>query len=189
MKCVGVTGLFASGKTSAAKIMAKRLRGEAFSLSDEVRAEAKKRAREPTVDNLRRLANELRARRGPGVWAERVIARAKRSGREWAVVESIRSPAEASALRRFFGKRFFLVAIKAPVELRFKRFSRTPRGKEFSSLAEFKAAEKKQLAGGRENPAITRAMALADFSIMNSGTRAQLEKKAGALALRLTRGA
>jgi dephospho-CoA kinase len=105
------------------------------------------------------------------------------------VVESIRSPAEVSALRRFFGKRFFLVAINAPVGLRFKRFSRTPRGKEFSSLAEFKAAERKQLAGGRENQAITKAMALADFSIMNSGTRAQLEKKAGALALRLTRGA
>ena len=189
MKCVGVTGLFASGKTTAAKILSKQLHGRAFSLSDEVRVEAGKRGLTPTVENLRMLANELRERRGPGVWAERVISRAERCGREWVVVESVRSPAEVMVLKKFFGNGFFLVAVGAPAQVRFNRFRRTPRGKEFSSLVAFKAAEEKQLRGGGRSQAILGAMGLAGFRVVNSGSRKDLERKVRRLALALKRAA
>ncbi len=186
---MGVTGLFASGKTTVAKLLARRLGAAEYSLSDEVRVEARKRGLALTVANLSGLANELRRSRGPGVWAERVISRARGSGREWVVAESVRSPAEVSVLRGRFGGNFFLVAVRAPAALRFARYRRTPRGREFRSLADFMAAERKQMRGGKKSQALAETAALADFSITNSGTRKRLEGKVAALALRLRRAA
>ena len=189
MNCVGVTGFFAAGKTTAAKIFSKELGARVFSLADEVRLEAGKRGLEPTVGNLSRLANEFRKRRGAGFWAKRVLEKMKRPGSEWVVAESIRSPAEARIFRNFFGKRFFFVCVSAPEETRFKRFRRTPRGREFRSFKEFKSAEGKQLRGGRRSQGLEKVVEGAAFVLENSGSLRDLEKGVKALALELRRAA
>ncbi len=166
-------------------MLSKRLGARAFSLADEVREEAGKLGLEPTVENLRRTANEFREKLGPGVWAQRVVEKMRASGLEWVVADSIRSPAEVTVFKDFFGKNFFLTAVKAPFALRFSRFKRTPRGGEFASIKEFRAAEEKQLAGGEKSQAIAKAVEEADFVIENNGTVKELEEKVKALASRL----
>ncbi|MCX6767599.1 MAG: hypothetical protein NTY90_02615 [Candidatus Micrarchaeota archaeon] len=180
-----MTGLFASGKSTAAKMFSKQLDAPVFSLAGEVRKEGGKAGLEPSVENLRRLANDFRERFGAGVWAERAVKGMQASGSEWVVAESIRSPAEVSVLRKFFGKNFFLIEVRAPLAARFERFRQTARGREFSSLGEFKAAEDKQVKGPELSQSIQDAAARADFVIDNSGTVDDLGARVKSLAARL----
>ena len=170
---VGLTGTNGSGKTSAADYLKER--GFRYlSLSDEIRLELANRNEPPTRENMTRLGNELRARFGAAVLAQRVMARLAEDCDY--VIDSIRNPSEVAALKQLPG--FRLVHFDAPIEQRYlraveRRDERTP-----LSFDEFAEQESREMESPDQTTQQLRAtFRLADETVVNDGSLDQLKKK------------
>ena len=169
---IGLTGLNGAGKTEVAQYLLKR-GFEYHSLSDEIRDEIRRRGQEITREALISVGNELRARYGPGVLAERIL---QRLGQERNyVVDSIRNPAEVKALR---GRRdFVFLAVEAERSVRFERTRVRGREGAAATIEQFAAEEAKEL--DSTDPASQQLVAtrrLADVVIQNNGTLDELHR-------------
>ncbi len=173
-RLIGLTGTNGAGKSEVAAYFVER--GYAyFSLSDEIRAELKKKGRAITRDNLIAMGNALRQRLGADILARRVM----RKVRGKAVIDSIRNLREAAYLRRQGS--FLLIAVDAPAELRYKRVRRRGREESASTLEEFLAKEKEEMSGQASEQQLRRVMASADRTIINDGSREALRRKVEAI--------
>lgn len=173
-RLIGLTGTNGAGKGEVAAWLAKKGYSY-FSLSDEIRAELQKRGKPITRDSLIAMGNWLRQRYGSDILARRVMKKVRGK----AVIDSIRNLAEVAYLRRQEG--FLLIAVDAPVELRYKRIRRRGRAESASNLEEFIAKEKEEMSGTAREQQLSRAMARADVTIMNDSTRAALRRKIEAI--------
>jgi len=162
MPVFGLTGPNASGKGEITDYLASK--GFAVhSLSDVIREALAAQGEPPTRERMIRTGNELRQAGGPGVLAERILARL--GDRD--VVDSVRNPTEVEVLRRVPG--FRLVRVDAPAELRFARSRRRGRAGDATTLEAFIALE---AAENSTDPAAQRleaTAALADLEILNDG--------------------
>lgn len=170
-RLVGLTGTNAAGKGEVAKLLAAQGYGYA-SLSDVLRGELSRRGLEATRDNLIRVGNGLRADGGADVLARRAAARL---GPGRFVVDSIRNAAEVAYLRGLGD--FLLVAVDAPLELRFERARRRGRNESAATLEEFRAKEAEELRGGPAGQQLEACLRLADVLIVNDGTLDELKRK------------
>ncbi len=184
MRVFGVTGTLGAGKKAFIDI-AQRLRPTSviYSTSDEVRRESLARGRTTARPELVRTANELRAEFGGGVLGERAAQSIHAAKPPLALVDGLRHPDEIEQLRQAFGQNFVLVAIDAPVELRYQRIlTRQRAGEHRLTLTEFRASEEGELSakpGFTQN--IGACMRLADETLQNDGSLADFEKKVSAL--------
>jgi dephospho-CoA kinase len=169
-RLIGLTGTNGAGKgEAAAYFMAK---GYAyFSLSDVIREELRARGEAVSRDNLIRTGNELRERYGPNVLAKRTVAKVGGP----AVVDSIRNTHEVAYLRLQPG--FFLLAIDAPVEVRFARVAVRGRDESAADLEAFRNKEDQERTGGETAQQLEACMAAADRLILNDGTIPDLHRK------------
>ncbi len=167
---VGLTGTNGAGKGEVAAYLGKKGYGYR-SLSDVLREELAARGLAASRDNLIVIGNELRARFGPDVLARRTMAKVLGP----AVIDSIRNPREVDYLRRQDG--FILIAIDAPVEVRFARARARGRDESAATLEEFRAKEDVEMAGSENGQQLARCMAMADRSLMNDGTLEELWRK------------
>lgn len=161
---LGITGTSAAGKDTAALYLEKK----GFihhSCSDILREELKKRSLEESIDNLANLGNELRAKFGPGILGERILKKIIENKEKRAVVTSIRHPDEAKALKK--SKKFFLIAIDAPIKIRYQRIQSRQRAGDQISFEEFKNEEKAQMQGKGPQIQLLKCMEMADFKIIN----------------------
>src|SRR5688500_14847044 len=174
---IGLTGRNAAGKGEIAQYL--KARGfEYFSLSDEIREEIRRRGEEISRESLINVGNELRARSGPGVLAERVLPRLERARN--VVVDSIRNPFEVEILRR--RKDFSLLAVEADHGVRFERGKSRGREGPARTLDQFLKEEERELASN--DPTTQQLLAterLADIKISNNGTLEELQHKLDAL--------
>ena len=169
-RLIGLTGTNAAGKGEVAAYLMKK--GYAyFSLSDEIRDELRRRGEKITRDSLIAMGNSLRRRHGPDVLARRVMKKVTGP----AVIDSIRNAREVSFLRRHEG--FVLVAVDAPLELRFERARKRGRVESAETLEEFAAKERKEMEGGTSGQQIRRCMDLADMAICNDGSLQALHRR------------
>jgi dephospho-CoA kinase len=170
-RLIGLTGTNGAGKgEAAAYFMAK---GYAhFSLSDIIRDELRERGEPASRDNLIRTGNELRARFGPDILARRTIDKV---GGGRAVIDSIRNMGEIEYLRRQEG--FVLLAIDAPIVLRFERVAVRGRDESAADLEAFKKKEGEERAGGTTAQQLQACMAAADRLIINDGTILEFHRK------------
>ena len=167
---IGLTGTNGAGKGECAAFFVAR--GFAYhSLSDILRDELRARGLEAARDNLIRIGNELRGTFGPDVLARRIAPQVTAP----AVIDSIRNVREVECLRGLKG--FFLVAVDAPVEIRYGRVSARGRNESAASLEEFRRKEEEEMRGGTTAQQIGACMALADRRIVNDGTLADLHRK------------
>jgi dephospho-CoA kinase len=168
---LGLTGPNASGKGEVARLLG--LRGFAcHSLSDIVREEAIARGLTTGRDDLIATGNDLRRKGGPGVLAQRMMARL--AGRD--LVDSIRNPAEVEALR--YLPRFTLVGVTAPIEVRYHRArGRTGRGDAVETIAAFAAKEAEENTLEATAQRLEATFSLADRIIVNDGNLEALERQ------------
>ena len=170
VKFIGLTGTNGSGKGEVAAYFKKK--GYAyFSLSDLIREELQKNGKKLTRDNLIEKGNELRDTHGPDILAQQ--ARKKVKGK--AVIDSIRNPFEVEYLR--IDKEFILLAIDAPVELRYERVKKRGRQESASTLQEFIKKEEEEMTGSEKRQQLRRCMKMADFVIFNDGTLEDFQLK------------
>lgn len=170
---IGLTGTNGAGKGTVAEIL--REKGfEYTSLSDELRIELKKKGKEAVLDNLIAIGNELRKKEGPGTLSKRVLKRIGDKEGNF-IVDSIRNPAEIEELKK--NKRFILIAVDAPIELRYERIKARKRASDFVSFEKFREQEEVQLKGGKTGQQLLNCINLADHRIINDGTKEELKKK------------
>ena len=167
---IGLTGTNASGKGTVADLLAKK-GFKIHSLSDLLREELLKLGLYPTREVLIRHGNRLRREGGEGVLAEKVLVRLE--GRD--VVDSIRNPGEIDVLRRL--PAFTLIAVDAPVDLRFARSVRRGRKGDGLSLEEFKEKEEREKSDDKSAQQIHRCIESADYKLWNDGSIEELEEE------------
>lgn len=160
---IGLTGKNGAGKGVVADFL--RQRGFIYtSLSDVIRNELKKRSIEITRENLVRIGNELRNQWGPSVLAERVALDLDHDKNY--VVDSIRNPEEAKALKK--RKDFVLLFVDAPVELRFERVKARGRENDPQTLEAFTKLEDAERSSANPNhQQLDQTQILADDFLMN----------------------
>jgi dephospho-CoA kinase len=171
-RLIGLTGTNGAGKGEAAAYFGTR--GYAYhSLSDVIREELARRGEPASRDNLIRTGNELRERFGPDVLARRTMANI--GAGERAVIDSIRNLREIEYLRRQDG--FVLLAVDAPIELRFARTALRGRDESAGDLEAFRKKEDQERTGGAAAQQLEAAMAAADRLLVNDGTLAEFRRK------------
>ena len=143
---IGVTGFFAAGKDTAAEYLMEK-GFEHVSLSDIIRDEIRARGEEITIPRLTETGNALRSAHGPGVLAERALA--KLPDTSDAVVTSIRHTSEIAALRQ--RPDFTMVFVDAPIRMRYERSRARARGGDPVSFEEFAEAERRQMESADPN--------------------------------------
>ena len=168
---LGFTGPNAAGKGEAIKYLVDNKKFTAFSLSDIIRHEAKKRDLEPIRDNLITIGNDLREKEGPSVLARMTAAKIKNMPQ--AVVDSIRNPFEVEELKKTL-KNFILIGINADPKVRFDRAVKRARPGDPATLDEFKKKEEKENSSDKNAQQLSKCFDMADIKIDNSGTPAQL---------------
>jgi dCMP deaminase len=170
---LGLTGKNGAGKTEVSRYLISR-GFEYHSLSDEIRNEIRRRGLEIDRDLLIEVGNELRAKFGAAVLAERVL---KRLGQDRNyVIDSIRNPEEVDALR---GRPdFTLLCVVADPMIRFERSRDRAREGAPQSLAQFQAQEARELES--DDPTRQQLLAtesMSDVTIRNNGTVEDLHEK------------
>jgi len=169
---VGLTGTFASGKDTVAEYLQK-MGFEHFSLSDEIRKIAAERGLGISRDELRNLGNDIRSEFGADYLPKRVLKRAKSAK---VLISSIRQPAEIEYLKRRGD--FVLIAVDAPVEIRFKRLKKRNRPGDPKTIKELIEKEKKEMqSNGKNAQKLHECMLKADEIIINDGDFKKLYKE------------
>lgn len=176
---LGLTGPNSSGKGEIADHLSAKHGYRRHSLSDVLRDEAKRRGVEPVRGILIGLGNELRATRGAGVLAELVLPELTPP----ALVDSIRNPEEVEVLRGLPG--FVLVAVEAPMDLRFLRSVARRRPGDPASLEEFRRREDQENGADPMAQQLKATAALADHVLRNHGSLDDLHRAVDDLLGRL----
>ena|SRR3989338_4853635 len=178
---IGLTGKNASGKGEAANYL--KTKGFVYySLSDVLREEATNRGIEHSRDNLINLGNELRKKFGANYLAKKINEKIFSSGKNFVVIDSIRSPYEAKELMK--NKDFILVGIDATIEIRFERLLRRNRLGDAKTLEEFKKQEERENLKSDTNQQLDETFKLADIVIANDETLEELHKKIDEMLMR-----
>lgn len=175
MIVVAVTGMPGSGKSTVARVIARRLGYPLISMGDIVREEVARRGLEVNVQNIERVARELRVERGPGVVAEIVVEKARSLNSPGIVVDGVRSLDEIRILSRL-GK-VYIVAVHSPPSLRFKRLLERGREGDVVSWEDFRLRDEANLELGVGN-----VIALADYMIVNDSSLEELVEEAERVA-------
>ncbi len=171
---LGVTGLNASGKGEFCKYLASK-GFIVYSLSDIIREELRKEGKDISRENMIAKGNELRKKHGNAVLAERALKKLEK-GKNY-TIDSIRNPAEVSALKK--NNEFSLIYIEAPpIKVRFERAMKRMRESETLSFEKFKQEEEQQLnSKDSASQQLLACKALADFTINNDSTLEAFQKK------------
>lgn len=193
VRFVGVTGLPGAGKGAFVDLLRPLLdeRGVTmryYSLSDELRAEARRRGLAVERPVLRAIANELRLEHGSGVLSKLVVrqivadlASSPSHGPLLVIIDAIRNPQEVHVLRRELKARFTLVGVEAPLDILVNRIASRARYDEPEEFVQERAAALKMILGesGKDEPAhghnIAECVAEAEWRVDNSGSLEELE--------------
>ncbi len=168
---IGITGTNCSGKETAANYLVKK-GYEHFSLSDIIREELTKKGLSHSRKNLFNMGNKLRKEFGENILALRALKRIKNPN---TVISSIRNPNETTELKK--QKNLFLIAIDAPIELRFERSLKRAKPGEEKTFESFKNQELDESTERKGLQQIRKCIKMADTLIINDKTIDDLYKK------------
>ena len=190
---IGVTGKYASGKDSVAEYLVKKGFIH-YSLSDEIREEAKKRELKETRENLIQLGNELREKFGSGVLAERVLMKILMKlfplGKKFHeeknyVLTSIRNPEEVKVLQNNLdinqqqeNKQYFtIIAVTADAKNRFQWLQQRAKEGDPKTFQELVDKEKIEQSSDPGKQQLHKVEKMATKILKNDGTLEELHQK------------
>jgi dephospho-CoA kinase len=162
---IGVTGSIAAGKETLTGFF--RERGFVyFETSALLKEELSKRGLALTRENMQGLGDELRGKHGVGALMKLMLEKTEQ-GKNY-LFDSLRNPGEADFLRKEL-KDFFLIAVDAPREIRFKRILNRGKPSDPKTWDDFLRVDERDL-GDKNNllgQQVRRCIEIADFKIIN----------------------
>ena len=173
---IGITGMFCSGKDTVAEMLQKQGFVH-YSLSNEIRGEAKLRGIKLTRDNLISLGNELRESEGAEVLARRVLKKIeerKKEGKKY-IVTSIRNPSELDLFKQ--QKEFSFMNVVAADEIRLQRIISRDREEDPKTLEELKEKENIESSNDPNKQQLHNVTKKADIILNNDGELKDLKNK------------
>ncbi len=168
MKIIGITGTNASWKGTIVDYLVQHKQFVHYSVRSFLIQELEKRGLPVDRDQMRDLANELRANYGASYIIEQLYLQAKEKG-ENAIIESIRAVGEVEKLKQYDD--FLLLAVDADQQQRYQRILQRGSETDHVSFEEFQIQESKEMANtdpAKQN--ISSCMKMADIMIYNNGT-------------------
>lgn len=174
--CIGLTGRMASGKGEAVRILG-AYGYRAISLSDIVRREAARVDPGVNRGQMQDIGNRLRREGGAGVLGrlvrEEVLAAADK---RW-VIDGIRNPAEVLELKKISD--FYLIGIVSDVPAILARMKKRGRATDLAAEKELVASLEREWGDGEPTGGqqVGRCLAMADFTVANNGTLAELKAR------------
>jgi len=172
---IGITGTDGAGKGEVVNFLVKKYGFVHFSSRALINEEVEKKGLPATRDNIRITANAMREAKGAGVIVEAALEKINATKVEKAIIESIRNIKEVETLKKTGG---VLLAVDAPLALRYERILGRGSTTDNVSLAQFIAQEEKELNDKNPN-GLQKAevMKRADYTILNDGSLEMLYKK------------
>ncbi len=177
---IAVVGLPGSGKTEVTKILVEKGFKKIY-FGDITFEEIKRRNLEINEKNEKMVREEIRKKYGMAAYAILNLPKIKKSFEQGNVVlESLYSWDEYKTIKNEFGDAFYVIAVYAPPKIRYARL----KNRETRSLTpeESKNRDYAQI----ENLAIAGPIAMADFTILNTGTLEKLKNETGNILSKLT---
>jgi dephospho-CoA kinase len=169
---VAITGKNAAGKGEACNILTRR--GYSYkSLSDVVRNELHLRQVEPSRENLIAQANTMRRASGPGVLARKTVETLPPQGNF--VIDSVRHPEEVKILMK--AGKGLLLAVDAPIEVRFNRAMKRGRNENANTLKKFESIENLERTKDPNSQQLDETFKIADVVVENETTLQALENR------------
>ena len=166
---IGLTGRYASGKTTVVQWFANR-GVQTMSCSDSIRRWLSEEGVEESRESLIEGGRELRRRGGAGILAEMLLD--ELSGDD-AVIDSIRTPGEVEALR--VRDDFVLIEILAVIDSRWQHSQERARPGDPSDRATFISQEKsEEVALDAAGQALVATAEMADLVLYNNGSIEEL---------------
>ena len=163
---IGITGTDGAGKGTVVNYLVNQKGFVHYSGRVWFLEVIKEQGIEPTRENMRLVANELRKTFGNDCVVREYVKRAKRAGNTNYIIESIRATAEVKAIKENGG---ILLAIDAPPELRYERITARGSSSDHISFAEFIKHEELEMQDpdphGMQK---AKVMAMADYTISNA---------------------
>lgn len=171
---IGIVGSIASGKDTVADYL-KEKGFVSFSHSDILREMMRAEGIETTIPNLTEYGNNLRETKGRGYLSQVISDKIEEDKN--VIITSIRQVGEIEYYRERWGKKFLLIKLDAPKEMRLKRLIERARPGDVKSIAELDIIEAKQADGKGGGMNMNKCFEMADAEIDNVGTFEELYKK------------
>ena len=172
---IGMTGTIGAGKETLTKSL--REKGfKYFVTSDLLKEELEKRGVEITRKNMQDLGDELREKHGADVLMKMLLK--KVDVNENSILDSIRNPKEAEFLRNHLDN-FILIAVDAPMEIRFERLKSRGKESDPKTWEEFLKVAERDLSD-KNNPLgqqVGKCTEIADYVLINDKSLEEFEKK------------
>ncbi|MCD6215844.1 MAG: flagellar hook-basal body complex protein FliE [Candidatus Aenigmarchaeota archaeon] len=167
-----ITGMPGAGKKLVRKVIEKH--GiPVVVMRHAVEKEMQKKNISLTNENLRKFATELREKKGKDIVARLCIPLVdnilKKSSS--VILDGIRSPDEISFFKKKYNGKFVLIAVHASPDIRFERLKKRGLKWDMKKREEFDWRDSKELSWG-----LGKAIAMADYTVLNEGTKEELEK-------------
>jgi dephospho-CoA kinase len=171
---IGLAGLGGAGKGEVKELILAHRSGTTIHLRTIVEEELAKHGQPVTNHSLREEATRLRELEGPAALARRaspkVLDALRRSST--IVIDSIKSADETRVFRAAVPARFVVLAVVARPELRFHRLAARGLPWDMSDRASFDWRDQVESGWGTAD-----AVAEADYTIVNEGSRDELAEK------------
>lgn len=177
-----VTGMPGSGKSKIVTEFERR-GFPSVSLGDIVREETVKRGLELTKENVAKVSIRLRQELGQNAVAKLAVekVRAFLEKSPLVVIDGVRSLDEVGTFRSAFpGEEIIIIAVHTPPKLRFERLRERGRHDDPQSWEDFEERDWKELRFG-----IGGVIAMADYMLINDGSKEEYEEKVKALVERV----
>lgn len=173
---IGIVGPIGSGKDTAAEYLSKKFSLERYVISDVIREHLSKNDIPMTRENLIEYGDKLSLEYGKAYLAEVLLEKVKDRG----IILGMRIPEQISFLKEHTN--LFLIAIDAPVAIRFERARVRGRLGEAETLEHFIDVEKRENSPPRMKD-VFKCMQMADVTIENSDMVESLYEKLDILNL------
>lgn len=175
MIVIGITGTLGAGKGTVVDYLVNKKGFRHYSMSGFLKEKLVNKGLEPTRDNLRIIANEIRTKYGPDYIIKKLFNRAKKENSN-VVIESIRNPKEAEFIKS--QKNGYLFAVDANCKTRYIRIQKRNSEKDNITFKKFKEQEKKESQSKDPNAQnLPRCILMADFKLDNNSTISELYEK------------
>ncbi len=167
---IGLTGMPGSGKSLVVEA-AQQQGYDVVTMGDVIRGETAQRGLEPTPSNVGKVMLELREIGGVGVVAEKCVPKILEKPSSKVIVDGLRSYFEAEVFQKRLAN-FKLITVHSAPAVRFERLSARGRSDDPKTWEVFHERDMRELGVG-----IGFAIALAEYVIVNDGTKEDLNVK------------